>query len=165
MLACGMDPNGVMAELTGRRGGYSKGKGGSMHMFSREKNFFGGHGIVGAQVSIGTGLGFSHKYIRRRRRLRDLYGRRRGQPGPGGGELQHGVPVEVAGRLCDREQPVRAWAPRSRRASANTELAARGQSFGIPGLQVNGMDVLAVHQAGAEALRHARDGEDRTSWR
>ena len=62
MLACGMDPKGVMAELTGRRGGYSKGKGGSMHMFSREKNFFGGHGIVGAQVPIGTGMGFAHRY-------------------------------------------------------------------------------------------------------
>ncbi|MBV9522964.1 MAG: pyruvate dehydrogenase (acetyl-transferring) E1 component subunit alpha, partial [Alphaproteobacteria bacterium] len=62
MLACGMDPKGVMAELTGRRTGYSKGKGGSMHMFSREKRFFGGHGIVGAQVPIGTGLGFMHKH-------------------------------------------------------------------------------------------------------
>ena len=62
MLASNMDPKGVMAELTGKSGGYSKGKGGSMHMFSREKNFFGGHGIVGAQVPIGTGLGFAHKY-------------------------------------------------------------------------------------------------------
>ena len=83
MLAAGMDAHGVMAELTGREGGYSRGKGGSMHMFSREKNFFGGHGIVGAQVPIGVGLGFSHRYKGERRRVGDLFRRRRGQPGTG----------------------------------------------------------------------------------
>ncbi len=79
MLACGMDPKGVMAELTGRRGGYSRGKGGSMHMFSREKQFFGGHGIVGAQVSLGTGLGFADAYRKNGKSQLDLHGRRRGR--------------------------------------------------------------------------------------
>ena len=83
MLACGMDPKGVMAELTGRRGGYSKGKGGSMHMFSREKNFFGGHCIVGAQVPIGAGIAFAQRYRGDGRGDRRLYGRRRAESGPG----------------------------------------------------------------------------------
>ena len=83
MLACGMDPDGVMAELTGRSGGLSKGKGGSMHMFSVEKGFYGGHGIVAAQVPIGAGLAFKHKYSWRWRRFRGLFGRWRGESGPG----------------------------------------------------------------------------------
>ena len=83
MLACGMDPSGVMAELTGRRTGYSHGKGGSMHMFSREKNFFGGHGIVAAQVPLGTGIAFANRYRKNDRRLPDLFRRRCRQPGPG----------------------------------------------------------------------------------
>ncbi len=83
MLACGMDPKGVMAELTGRRHGYSKGKGGSMHMFSVAKNFYGGHGIVGAPAPLGTGLAFANKYRGNDRVSADLFRRGRGQPGPG----------------------------------------------------------------------------------
>ena len=96
MLACGMDPKGVMAELTGRRGGLSKGKGGSMHMFSKEKNFYGGHGIVGAQVSLGAGLAFANKYRNDGTVSPGLFRGRRGQPGPGLRELQHGGAVEAA---------------------------------------------------------------------
>ena len=107
MLACGMDPKGVMAELTGRRGGYSKGKGGSMHMFSVEKGFYGGHGIVGAQVPLGTGLAFANRYRENDNVVPDLFRRRRRQPGPGLRELQHGGAVEAAGRLHHREQPLR----------------------------------------------------------
>ena len=107
MLACGMSPRGVMAELTGRRGGYSHGKGGSMHMFSKEKHFYGGHGIVGAQVSLGTGLAFANRYREQQQCLARLFRRRRGQPGPGLRELQHGRALEAAGHLRHREQPLR----------------------------------------------------------
>ena len=107
MLATGMEANGVMAELTGRRGGYSKGKGGSMHMFSKEKHFYGGHGIVGAQVSLGTGLAFANKYRGNDNVSAHLFRRRRGQPGPGLRELQHGGALEAAGDLRHREQPLR----------------------------------------------------------
>ena len=133
MLACGMDPKGVMAELTGRRGGYSKGKGGSMHMFSREKNFYGGHGIVGAQVPLGTGLRLRQQISRERQRLPDLFRRRRRQPGPGLRKLQHGGAVEAAGRLRHREQPLR-HGHAVTRSSAQTDFSKRGLSFNIPGV-------------------------------
>ena len=159
MLVCGMDPKGVMAELTGRRGGYSKGKGGSMHMFSKEKHFYGGHGIVGAQVSLGTGLAFANWYREDGARLAHLFRRRRREPGPGLRELQHGRAVEAAGRLHRSRTTATPWAPRSHRASAQTDFSKRGVSFNIPGEQVDGMDVRAVRDAGSRAIEHARSGK------
>ena len=106
MLATGMDPKGVMAELTGRRSGYSRGKGGSMHMFSKEKNFYGGHGIVGAQVPLGTGLAFANKYRENGNVSLTYFGDGAVEPGPGLRELQHGEALVAAGRLRHREQPV-----------------------------------------------------------
>ena len=148
MLACGMDPKGVMAELTGRRGGYSKGKGGSMHMFSVEKGFFGGHGIVGAQVSLGTGLAFANRYRGNDNVSPDLFRRRRRQPGAGLRELQHGEALEAAGDLHHREQPVRHGHLGGARVRDAPIWRQRGAAHGIPGEQVDGMDVRAVKAAG-----------------
>ncbi|KMO34462.1 pyruvate dehydrogenase (acetyl-transferring) E1 component subunit alpha [Methylobacterium aquaticum] len=158
MLACGMDPKGVMAELTGRRGGYSRGKGGSMHMFSREKNFYGGHGIVGAQVSLGTGIGFANKY--------------RGDGAVsltymGDGAANQGQVYESFNMAQLWKLPVVYVIENNRyamgtsvsRASAQTDFSKRGVSFGIPGEQVDGMDVRAVREAATRAIAHARDGE------
>jgi pyruvate dehydrogenase E1 component subunit alpha len=158
MLATGMDPKGVMAELTGRRGGYSRGKGGSMHMFSREKNFFGGHGIVGAQVPIGTGLGFAHKY-RNNGKVSITF--------LGDGAMNQGQVYESFNMAALWKLPVVYIIENNKygmgtsitRSSASHDLVSRGAPFEIPGHQVDGMNVVAVRQAAEEALEHARSGK------
>jgi pyruvate dehydrogenase E1 component alpha subunit len=161
MLACGMDPKGVMAELTGRSGGYSKGKGGSMHMFSLEKRFYGGHGIVGAQVPLGTGLAFAHRY---------------NEDGGvclcylGDGAVNQGQVAESFNMAALWKLPViyiiennkYAMGTSVERASADVELSHRGVPYGIPSAAVDGMDVLAVRDAGLEAVARARGGEGPT---
>jgi pyruvate dehydrogenase E1 component alpha subunit len=158
MLVCGMDPKGVMAELTGRAGGYSRGKGGSMHMFSREKRFYGGHGIVGAQVPLGTGLGFAHKY-NEDDGVAHVY--------LGDGALNQGQVYESFNMAALWKLPVvyviennkYAMGTSSERHAAGTELFKRGAAYGIPGEAVDGMNVLAVREAALRALEHARSGE------
>ncbi len=157
MLACGMDPKGVMAELTGRRGGYSRGKGGSMHMFSVEKGFFGGHGIVGAQVPLGTGLAFASKYKGNGRVSLTYYG---------DGAANQGQVYEAFNMAKLWSLPVvyvvennqYGMGTRIDRVSATTDLSHRGLSFNIPGEQVDGMDVRAVKAAGDRAVKWAREG-------
>jgi pyruvate dehydrogenase E1 component alpha subunit len=158
MLATGMDPKGVMAELTGRRGGYSKGKGGSMHMFSHEKSFFGGHGIVGAQVPLGTGLGFAHKY-RDNGKVSITY--------LGDGAMNQGQVYESWNMAALWKLPVVYVIENNKygmgtaitRSSASHDLVSRGAPFDIPGHQVDGMNVVAVKQAADEALDYARSGK------
>ena len=158
MLACDMDPKGVMAELTGREGGYSKGKGGSMHMFSREKNFFGGHGIVAAQVPIGTGLAFAHKYKEDGGVCYVYFG---------DGAVNQGQVYESFNMASLWKLPVvyviennlYGMGTAVARASASTELFKRGEAYGIPGIQVNGMDVLETREAGRKAAEHCRSGK------
>ena len=157
MLACGMDARGVMAELTGRRGGYSRGKGGSMHMFSREKSFFGGHGIVGAQVPIGVGLGFAGKY-RRDGTVSVAYF--------GDGAANQGQVYESFNLAALWELPVLFVIENNKygmgtavaRAAAGSGLHARGSGFGIPGELVDGMDVRTVHEAAERAVAAVRGG-------
>lgn len=158
MLACDMDPKGVMAELTGRSGGYSKGKGGSMHMFSREKNFFGGHGIVGAQIPIGAGLAFAHKY--------------KGDNGVslaymGDGAVNQGQVYEAFNMASLWKLPVifivednmYGMGTSTKRASANNDFYKRGEPYNIPGREVDGMSLFAVREAAEWAVEHARSGQ------
>ena len=158
MLAYGIDPKVIMAELTGRAAGISRGKGGSMHMFSTEKKFYGGHGIVGAQVSLGTGLAFKHKYS-----------------GDGGVAMAYfGDGAANQGQVYESFNMAELWklpiiyviennqyamGTSINRASAEDQLYRRGESFRIPGIQVDGMDVLACRGAAEEALAWVRAGK------
>ena len=158
MLACGMDPKGVMAELTGREGGYSKGKGGSMHMFSKEKHFYGGHGIVGAQVPLGAGLAFADKYKENGRVTFTYFG---------DGAANQGQVYETFNMAALWKLPVifviennqYAMGTAQKRSTSTPELHTRGEAFGIPGETVDGMDVLAVKAASEKAVAHCRSGE------
>ena len=158
MLACGMDPKGVMAELTGRRGGYSKGKGGSMHMFSVEKGFFGGHGIVAAQVPLGTGLGFAARY----RKTDNVSLTYLGDGATNQGQVYESFNMAELWKLpvvYIIENNRYAMGTAITRSSATTDLSKRGLSFNIPGEQVDGMDVRAVRDAGLRAIDFARSGQ------
>ncbi|MHB8885136.1 MAG: pyruvate dehydrogenase (acetyl-transferring) E1 component subunit alpha [Methylovirgula sp.] len=158
MLACGIDPKAVMAELTGRRGGLSKGKGGSMHMFSREKNFFGGHGIVGAQVPIGTGLAFANQY-RGNDNVSFTYF---GDGAANQGQVYESFNMAELWKLpvvYVIENNLYAMGTSVKRASAQTHLSKRGISFNIPGEHVDGMDVRAVTAAAREAAEWCRAGK------
>ncbi|MGC2126119.1 MAG: pyruvate dehydrogenase (acetyl-transferring) E1 component subunit alpha, partial [Xanthobacteraceae bacterium] len=158
MLACGMDPKGVMAELTGRRGGYSKGKGGSMHMFSLEKKFYGGHGIVGAQVPLGTGLAFANKY----RGNDDVCLTYFGDGAANQGQVYESFNMAELWKLpvvYVIENNRYAMGTSVLRSSAQTDFSKRGVSFNIPGTQVDGMDVRAVKAAAEEAVAWCRAGK------
>ncbi|WP_317055006.1 MULTISPECIES: pyruvate dehydrogenase (acetyl-transferring) E1 component subunit alpha [Roseovarius] len=158
MLACGMNPDGVMAELTGREGGYSRGKGGSMHMFSREKHFYGGHGIVGANVPLGAGLALADKYLGNDRVTFTYFG---------DGAANQGQVYETFNMAALWELPVvfviennhYAMGTSQKRSTSSPDIYTRGAAFGIPGEAVDGMDVLAVRDAGAKAIAHCRAGK------
>lgn len=156
MLACGMTANGVMAELTGRKGGYSRGKGGSMHMFSREKGFYGGHGIVGATAPLGAGLAFAHKY--------------RGDNGIttayyGDGAANQGQIYEAYNMAALWKLPVifiiennKYGMGTSQARHAAGDLSKRGDGYDIPNEKVDGMDVLTVRAAALKAVEYVRSG-------
>jgi pyruvate dehydrogenase E1 component alpha subunit len=157
MLAMELSPRGVMAELTGRRGGLSRGKGGSMHMFSKEKHFYGGHGIVGAQVSLGTGLAFANRYRGNNNVSLTYFG---------DGAANQGQVYESFNMASLWKLPVIYIIENNRyamgtsvsRSSAETDFSHRGASFKIPGIQVDGMDVRAVKAAADLATEWCRGG-------
>ena len=158
MLACGMEANGVMAELTGRSGGYSKGKGGSMHMFSKERHFYGGHGIVGAQVPLGAGLAFADKYLGNYNVTFAYFG---------DGAANQGQVYETYNMAELWNLPVifviennqYAMGTSVKRSTKSSTLFGRGLAYGIKGEAVDGMDVLAVKAAGEKAVAVCRAGE------
>jgi pyruvate dehydrogenase E1 component alpha subunit len=157
MLATGMEPRGVMAELTGRSGGYSRGKGGSMHMFSKEKRFFGGHGIVGAQVSLGTGLAMANWYRGNDRVCATYFG----EGASNQGQVYESFNLAALMKLpCIYviENNKYGMGTSVERASASRDLSRNGAPWGIPGVQVDGMDVVAVKDAADQAVAHCRAG-------
>ena len=159
-----MDPKGVMAELTGRRGGYSKGKGGSMHMFSREKNFYGGHGIVGANVPLGAGIAFANRYRGNGAVCLTYFG---------DGAANQGQVYETFNMAKLWKLPVifiiennkYAMGTSIERSAATTDFSQRGRSFDIPGEQVDGMDVRAVKATGERVVHGCARATAPTSWR
>jgi pyruvate dehydrogenase E1 component alpha subunit len=152
-----MDPKGVMAELTGRRGGYSRGKGGSMHMFSKEKNFYGGHGIVGANVPLGAGIAFANRYRGNGAVCLTYFG---------DGAANQGQVYESFNMAKLWKLPVvfiiennkYAMGTSVERSAATTDFSHRGASFAIPGEQVDGMDVRAVRDTGRGVIKAVREG-------
>jgi len=158
MIARGLDPKKIMAELTGRKNGYSKGKGGSMHMFSKKNNFYGGHGIVGAQVPIGTGIAFTLKYQNKKNICRTYIG---------DGAMNNGQVFESFNLASLWKLPVLYIIENNKygmgtsvnRASAGSDLYKRGESFGIPGMIVDGMNVFKVIEAAYKAGKYVRNGK------
>ncbi len=157
MIARGLDPKRIMAELTGREDGYSSGKGGSMHMFSKENNFYGGHGIVGAQVPIGTGIAFTHKYNNEKNICRTYIG---------DGAMNNGQVFEAFNLASLWKLPVLYIIENNKygmgtsvdRAAAGSDLYKRGEAFGIPGEKVDGMNIFKVIDAADRAGKYVRDG-------
>ena len=159
MLAVGMDPKGVMAELLGRSGGYSKGKGGSMHMFSKEQKFYGGHGIVGASAPLGAGLAFAHQYRNDKGMCFCYFG---------DGAADQGQVFETFNMASLWKLPILfiienngySMGTATHRHSAHPQnYHKRGEPFGIPGMPVNGMDILDVIEKGQHAVSHIKAGK------